>query len=422
MMRREKQTIAKKYSFFVVLYGLVFANTHAQEAFITTWKTDANNEAITIYTGGTNTQYTIDWGDDTIEFITEGFNPTHTYAAAGVHEVKIIGDIDRIFMNNQEGSHKLLSVEQWGSISWSTMNSAFEGCSNLVLNATDTPDLTRVTDLSEMFKGATKLVDHQDKIGSWDVSGINLFTEMFSGAESLDEDLGAWDISGLPNTLRGIVMLNMFSDAHSFSTLNYDKLLIGWSTLEPGETRIPNVVDFTPPPTPYCLGESAREKLINDHYWNFRADYGKSCDTSLFELKVFLQGPYNTANDLMDDHLRLAGVIPVNSTYGDENAVNNSVLNVVGDDAIVDWISVEVRDSEDITNVLYSTSAVLQRDGDVVDVDGTSSLAIDVPGGAYYISVNHRNHVVVVTNTTANLMNNTVTIDFTIAANVRGTT
>jgi hypothetical protein len=56
---------------------------------------------------------------------------------------------------------------------------------------------------------------------------------------------------------------------------------------------------------------------------------------------------------------------------------------------------------------------LLQRDGDVVDIDGVSSLGFDVPEAAYFIVVNHRNHFGVMTSVPINLNTTLTTVDFT---------
>ena len=62
--------------------------------------------------------------------------------------------------------------------------------------------------------------------------------------------------------------------------------------------------------------------------------------------KLFLQGPMlNSANaGLMNDDLRVAGYIPTTSPYVDALTCNASVFSVNGNDAIVDWVWVELRD------------------------------------------------------------------------------
>jgi hypothetical protein len=43
------------------------------------------------------------------------------------------------------------SVDQWGSIVWTNMKRAFRDVHNLNIAATDTPNLTQVADMGEMF-------------------------------------------------------------------------------------------------------------------------------------------------------------------------------------------------------------------------------------------------------------------------------
>jgi uncharacterized protein YjdB len=71
-----------------------------------------------------------------------------------------------------------------------------------------------------------------------------------------------------------------------------------------------------------------------------------------------------------------------------------SIFNVTGQDALVDWVFVELRDKSSNTLVLNTRSGLVQRDGDVVDLDGVSPLKF--PGlkmDNYYVVVRHRNHL-----------------------------
>ena len=51
--------------------------------------------------------------------------------------------------------------------------------------------------------------------------------------------------------------------------------------------------------------------------------------------KVFLQGAYDSGTGLMSDNLRVNGLIPLTSPYTDELVVEQSILNITGDDDIV---------------------------------------------------------------------------------------
>ena len=41
-----------------------------------------------------------------------------------------------------ENASRLRSIDQWGDISWTTMESAFLDAGNMTYNATDAPDLS----------------------------------------------------------------------------------------------------------------------------------------------------------------------------------------------------------------------------------------------------------------------------------------
>ena len=138
--------------------------------------------------------------------------------------------------------------------------------------------------------------------------------------------------------------------------------------------------------------------------------------------KVFLQGPLlNTATSgLMNDVLRQAAVIPATSPYADgltadANVFNTGGISGTGADAnnIVDWVWVELRDASNNETVIKGQSALLQRDGDVVALDGVSTLTMQVPPKNYYVVIKHRNHLGAMSATTLVLSDTPTTVDFT---------
>ncbi len=87
-----------------------------------------------------------------------------------------------------------------------------------------------------------------------------------------------------------------------------------------------------------------------------------------------------------------------------------TVLGLAGANAIVDWIFVEIRSSADVKNVIATRSGLLQRDGDIVDVDGVSDLNFpDLTADEFYVAVRHRNHLGVM----SQLVTGASLIDFT---------
>ena len=141
-------------------------------------------------------------------------------------------------------------------------------------------------------------------------------------------------------------------------------------------------------------------------------------------LKAFLEGPY--ANNMMSDDLRSNGHLPINEPFGALNYMHQnggggescapSVFTATGNDAITDWVTVELRDKNTPATILYTQSALLQRDGNVVGMDGTSLLQIrNAPADDYYVALRHRNHLGVMT-AAATTLNSTAPslIDFTL--------
>ncbi len=160
-----------------------------------------------------------------------------------------------------------------------------------------------------------------------------------------------------------------------------------------------------------------------DARWNFTATVTEA--SNALQLKVYLQGagldPNTGEENLMRDDLRVAGVIPTNSPYGDGATTEITLFNETGTNAIVDWVFVELRDAADSATVIEGGSALLQRDGDLVGIDGLSPFAFTLLPGDYFVTITHRNHLGIMT-VTANTLSSVVTfIDFTTDSNlIRG--
>ncbi len=165
--------------------------------FITTWKTDQsspNDSSISIPTAGSsNYDYTVYWGDGTSDSNVTG-SITHNYAQPGTYTVSITGQFPRIFFNNNSQADKIISVDNWGSTAWDSMVDAFEGSSNLQINATDAPNLSQVNSLSGMFRYATAM---DSAIGHWDLGSVTSIANIFEGATSFNQDLSGWDTSNV---------------------------------------------------------------------------------------------------------------------------------------------------------------------------------------------------------------------------------
>ncbi|MBU2902895.1 BspA family leucine-rich repeat surface protein [Maribacter dokdonensis] len=267
-----------------------------ERAFITTWNVSSanNNEVIIpihneeVYGYPIVYNYTVNWGDGTIDSnITESIG--HSYSTAGEYQIEITGLFPRIdFSQENSKSEMILSIDQWGDIEWSTMQYAFANCSNLDVLAKDVPNLSNVSNTSNMFLNCTSLIGNS-KFNEWDVSALNNMESMFKGTTAFNQFLSKWDTSSVNNMNEmffesgfakslgkwdiGQVtsMTQMFTGAR-LTTLNYDATLVGWSRLQ----GLQQNVIFDAGLSTYCKGEDAKQVLVDTYNWTIY-DNGKVC-------------------------------------------------------------------------------------------------------------------------------------------------
>lgn len=157
------------------------------------------------------------------------------------------------------------------------------------------------------------------------------------------------------------------------------------------------------------------------------SDNDNICDANefvSFQLKVFLQGAlFNSSNDnLMRDDLRANNYLPTIEPYssityfnhygnGGGETISNSMLVDNDDNSIVDWVLVELRDKINPSNIIATKSALLQKNGTVVDINGNNVLIFNINKDDYHVAIRHRNHLGAMTLNPLEL-NENMTIDF----------
>ena len=109
--------------------ALVLPFAHALQApdqlpFITTWKTETANEIVTIPLVGSG--MTIHWGDGASSTGVSG-TATHAYANPGTYAVSVYGGLEAISLDYHPDASKLVSIDQWGDVSWTTMEVGLPG-------------------------------------------------------------------------------------------------------------------------------------------------------------------------------------------------------------------------------------------------------------------------------------------------------
>jgi hypothetical protein len=134
-------------------------------------------------------------------------------------------NLRRFFMNsgyNNANARELTEVIQWGNVPWQSMETAFSGCPNLKLTATDVPNLSGVKSLKQMFWFCRSFTPPFN-IGLWDVRGVTDMESMFAETGSFNGDLSAWNLNALSNAGA------MFSNS-GISCEIYSRTLKAWAT------------------------------------------------------------------------------------------------------------------------------------------------------------------------------------------------
>ncbi len=145
--------------------------------------------------------------------------------------------------------------------------------------------------------------------------------------------------------------------------------------------------------------------------------------TSTLYLRVFLRGAYSPDLGSMRDDLRVNGNLPYFGSYFVSgifespqviwSPLSTAAQYVSGPDAIVDWVRVEFRDSQDPSFIHWVEYACVQRDGDIVQSDGVSPITVILPNEEFYVTVRHHNHLGVMSTSPILLGPDPISIDFT---------
>ncbi len=203
----------KQLLLIVMLLAMAVFNIDAQsDAFITTWNTGVDGGiTIPIQEGYDNNYHVVVKNAET-EVILSEQDVTGSFTISELSAnieitVAITGNFPAICMYHSTQPKELLSIDQWGSIQWKSMWSAFYECTNMTITATDKPDLSDVTDISYMFYGASSF---NADLSGWDVSNVTDMIYLFNNARSFNSDLSGWDVSKVTN------MKGLFYGATSF--------------------------------------------------------------------------------------------------------------------------------------------------------------------------------------------------------------
>ncbi|MCI1267730.1 MAG: BspA family leucine-rich repeat surface protein [Saprospiraceae bacterium] len=224
----------------------------------------------------------------------------------------------RFYIDNGPDKTNLINVIQWGSVPWTSMNSAFKGCAHLKIDAKDNPDLSNVVDLSYMFSNASSF--NQD-IGNWNTENIVIMAWMLNGASSFNQDIGSW------NTSNVVDMSYLFQHASSFNQNIGD-----WNTSKVTDMRymFSNTISFNQDIGRWNTGNVIymhamflNAHLFNKNIGNWNTSNVDRMSGMFSNAKAFNQdiGNWNTSN-VITMHSMFADAINFNQDIGRWNTTN----------------------------------------------------------------------------------------------------
>ena len=133
-----------------------------EERFVISVKTDnagtsADNQ-FTLPTTGTGYNYDIEYDGQTLTGQTGSVTLTFP-SGAGTYDIKISGSFPQCYFNNGGDKAKLLDIKNFGiyALGSTTQESAFRGCSNMDISATDIGHFENVTNFLRAWQGCSSL-------------------------------------------------------------------------------------------------------------------------------------------------------------------------------------------------------------------------------------------------------------------------
>ena len=176
----------------------------------------------TISLQNTGTSYTIDWGDGTVETSQSGtvshtYNPGNTGTTANpIVSIGAAGDsgpFTRMISSGGNANNPVLEVTQWGDIAWTNMSQMLQNNYNILITATDSPDLSNCLSMNSMFNNCQNTaICTNGSMNNWDVSNINNMAAMFNAATTMNVDISNWNVSNV------ISFANCFAYAYAFNS------------------------------------------------------------------------------------------------------------------------------------------------------------------------------------------------------------
>ncbi len=361
---------------------------------------NGSNGTVSVAVNGGTSPYSVVISDGTTNYSATGISPvTFTVAPSTSKTYTIVSVVDA---NNIVGSGSsgsaIISVNQLSTPTTIALTPACGVTSVTLPNGASTSNTNAV-------------VTYTNVAGCDSVVTYNITYKVPSASMNAMSNCTAitWNGQSVAATGTYTASFTNAAGCDSIATLNFTKLNATSSTIS-----ITQFFSYVIPGTTTTITTSGTTNQVYTaaNTCDSTVTYNVTIKGLVLCAKAFLSGPYNATTGLMTDSLRQKGLLPLSTPYGSGTytlgytSVNNistetttpAVLSVTGNNAIVDWVFVQIRSKADSSIVLGTRSALMQRDGDIVDMDGTSPLKFaDFLPDNFFVSIKHRNHIGIMT-------------------------
>ncbi len=228
-------------------------------------------------------------------------------------------------------------------------------------------------------------------------------------------DIELWDIDGDDSTQITLTWNANSNIAALVGTRLTDLIVTGWDGLQwvnLGNTGNAGNI---------AAGQIRSKRIIPSDYTAFTFAKGNYCiEVKLF---AFLEGALDTNNMRMTTALNQRGLLPgqtpigmfasptpAGHPYNRPPWLHNGPEDVVNyDPTVVDWVLISLRANNSASTTVWKEAALIHADGRITLTKPCNTIPNDRP---YYIVIEHRNHVGVMTNKAIPIVADTLRFDF----------
>lgn len=262
----------------------------------------------------------IDWGDGTSDLIS-AYNDaavTHTYSAGGTYDIVITGDLRGWGFpdpgRTSEDHSKITDLKQFGCMLPTDGNECFHDCINMVVTATDVPDLSLTSDCANWFDNCDSIVTVPSLL-SWDftANGVTSLNAMFARCAQFNQAIGGLKSSGVTNFRDTFAACAAFNNGGTDDIRNLDissattiHAIVGFSgsfnqPVDGWDTSNVTAMSYT---FAFCSGfnqdlsswDTSKVTDMNNMFWNaaaFKQDLSAWDVTSLLDATSFGRGTFD---------------------------------------------------------------------------------------------------------------------------------